>query len=111
MADDNVTTVRMPKTIAHKYLATVQEDKIFQSHDGKILRNLEELAQGLSNMSDETYMYHMNRNKNDFAIWVREVIGDQELATDLKTTLSRTDAANKVRDRVYYLSSSNELKP
>lgn len=104
------TTVRVPKIIAQKYLATVQEDKIFRSLDGKILNNLEELAQGLSNMSDDTYMYHASGSKNDFATWVRVVIGDNELAADLKTTVSRANAANKVRDRVYYLTSINELE-
>jgi len=98
-------TFRVPKTPTPKYLATVPEAKIFRSHDGKIIKNLDELAQVLRNMSDDTYIYHVNRSKNDFATWVRVVLGDRELAADLKTTMSRSDAANKVRDRVYYLSS------
>ena len=91
--------------MARNLLANVPEEKIFWSHDGQIFRNLKELAQGLNNMNDETYMYHVNGNRNDFTNWIRDVVGDQEMANDLEKTLTRSDASKKVTARVNYLSS------
>ncbi len=95
----------MPKTLDRTILANVPEDKVFCSRDGQTFKNLQELAQGLINMKDETYRLHANRRQNDFAKWVKEVIGDKELGTDLKRTMNRMKASRKVTDRVYYFSS------
>ncbi len=94
-----------PRTATVNFLGNVPDSKVLISHDGQSFKNLNELAQGLSRMTGKTYAFHVNRCKNNFAKWVREVIGDQELANDLKQTLTPRDASRKVRDRVYYLSS------
>lgn len=101
----NITAVKVTKTMARKILSTVPEEKIFWSHDGQMFRNLKELEQGLSNMDDETYTYHANGYKNDFTNWVKDVIGDQELAKDLATAMSHWDASKKVNIRIGYLST------
>ncbi len=109
MVRTNVTAMKVTKTMARNYLADVPDDKIFWSHDGKVFKNLHELEQGLSNMDDETYLYHANEYKNDFSNWVKDVIGDQELAKDLTMAMSRWDASSKVDNRVKYLSSIKQL--
>ncbi len=105
MAKTRVIAQSAPRTATRDFLANVPDSKVLRSHDGQTFKNLQELAQGLSRMTGKTYAFHVNRCKNNFAKWVREVIGDQELGKDLKQTLTSRDASRKVRDRVYYLSS------
>jgi hypothetical protein len=101
----NTTGVKTSKNKARQFVADVQCEKVFWSHDGRTFKNMQELALGLISMDDETYMYHANNNKNDFAHWVKEVIGDRETARELETAMSRTEASEKVTNRITYLNS------
>lgn len=65
-------------------LDDVDGDKRFFVCDGSIIKNLKELGVVLKNMSDETFGYHVNEEKNDFSNWVKDVIGDEELAYLIK---------------------------
>jgi len=38
-------------------------------------------------MNEETFGYHSNETKSDFSNWVKDVIGDEKLAADLKRAL------------------------
>jgi hypothetical protein len=105
VVNTNVAAARVTRTKAQHYIADVQCDEVFWSHDGQTFKNLQELALGLITMDDETYMYHANNNKNDFAHWVREVVGDNEMARELESAMSRTDASEKVTARVSYLNT------
>jgi hypothetical protein len=89
---------------ASKILAKVPEEKVFWCNDGQIFRDLEALAEGLDRMSDETFSYHCNEAKNDFSIWVLEVIGDGDLAKNLKTSNNRQQAHKQVKLRYYDLT-------
>lgn len=99
------TPVKLSKFEAQKIMANVPEEKIFWSHDGQIFRNIIELAKGLVVMTDETYAYHANTYKNDFVNWVKDIIGDEQMARDLSKSMSRQDAARKIDARVNYLAS------
>jgi len=93
------------KEQANNFLARVPEDKVFWCHGGKVFRNMNELADGLSAMSDETFSFHSNLEKKDFSNWVREVIQDEELADDLVLSSTRQEAAEHVARRIAYLVS------
>jgi hypothetical protein len=97
--------IKLLRTEAQKLMADVPEGKAFQCHDGQSFRNLRELATGLSRMTDETYAYHVNATNNDFANWIREVIGDENAAACLEQTASRSDAAKIAEVRINYLSA------
>jgi hypothetical protein len=99
--------VKLTKLEAKSMLADVPAEFVFYCRDGKILKNLKELRDGLANMSDETYLYHVNESKNDFARWVRDVIKDNELAdkfSSITVVSSGSDAAALVGNRVMALS-------
>jgi hypothetical protein len=87
------------KAKAGKILAKAPETKVFWCNDGQIFRDLDELAEGLNRMSDETFTYHCNDSKNDFSIWVLEVIGDDELAGNLRASRNRQQAHKRVKQR------------
>jgi len=102
--------VTMTKTTAKKMLGNVPEEKLFWCHDGKELKNLAELERALRQMSEETFSYHSNQTKNDFSIWVRDVIGDEELAENLKKSTTRTQAARHVNERITQLKRQMALR-
>lgn len=87
-----------------KTLDKVPEEKVFWCNDGQVFRGLEDLVEGLDRMSDETFTYHCNESKNDFSIWVLDVIGDGNLATNLKTSKNRQQAHKQVKQRYYDLT-------
>ncbi len=93
------------KKDAQRLLAKVPEQFVFWSNDGRVLRDMTELADALNNMTDETFAYHSNDFKKDFDNWVRDVIGDANLAKDLDKSLSRTEAARVVSKRLAFLMS------
>lgn len=91
--------------MAGKWLVDVPQDKQFWCRDGRTLKSLPELGVALIQMTEETYRYHANENKNDFSKWVSDVIGDVELAKALQKSTSRVQAAKTVADRVSWLQS------
>jgi hypothetical protein len=95
--------VTITKQVAKARLSSVSEEKRFWCNDGRYLSNLEELKTALDGMTDETYLFHSNETKSDFAKWVDEVIGDDKLARDLKKSTTRLWAAKSVADRIKFL--------
>jgi predicted metal-dependent HD superfamily phosphohydrolase len=92
------------KEQAQKFLPKVPEEYIFWCHDGRILHSMKELGDALNTMTDETYAFHANIEKNDFANWVRDVIKDERLAKDLQKASSQAQAAKLVASRMSILS-------
>lgn len=87
-----------------KDLINADDAHLFWVNGNGALRNLKNLADSLSQMSDETFAYHVNAEKNDFANWIREVLLDKKLATDLKSAKTPAAALKKVEARLksYY---------
>lgn len=96
---------RILRRDAEKLLAKVPEEHVFYLHDGRILRGVGELGEALKNMSDKTFVYHSNANKQDFSNWVKDIIGDERLARDLGKAPNRNQAAECVADRLSFLNS------
>jgi hypothetical protein len=69
------------------------DTNVFWCQDGRIFRDIKDLAEGLAAVSDETYAYHANTEKNDFSKWVREILNDDKLARDLEKARDRIQAA------------------
>jgi len=88
-----------------KLLVKVPAEYVFYCHDGSVFADLRELAEGLQAMSDETFAYHSNLEKQDFSNWIRDVIGDEELANDLAKAVSRLQAAGYLVARIALLTS------
>ncbi len=84
-------------------LASVPKGYDFLCHDGKKLSSMKELAEGLMAMSDETFAYHVNPERNDFSNWVRDVIKDGKLASELIAATTRLEAAGIVAARLAFL--------
>lgn len=74
----------MPKKI--KELINADEQSSFWVNNGPILRNLKDLKDALLNMNKETFGYHVNKEKNDFAVWVKDALKNNALAKKLSKT-------------------------
>jgi hypothetical protein len=87
-------------------LSDVDPSKVFRTCNGVVLRNVSELANWLQGCSEYDFRYHVNMDhaKNDFAIWVREVVGDEALACDLDGELDRLRYADRVRRKIRELN-------
>lgn len=86
---------------ARVYLRDVEPMwKAFWFHMHLVAKNLEEFASGMEHISDEIFAYHASGQKNDFAAWVQEVIGDSVLARRLEVVDDKEEAAAVLRERV-----------
>ncbi len=83
-----------------KLCVDTEPEKCFWVCDGSVLKNLCELAAALETMNEPTFKYHVNKEKNDFANWVRDVFGDQKLAKGLMKAKTAKATAKQVRARI-----------
>ena len=78
-----------PVTVAKKGvkhpLAHAVGEQCFWTTDGRVISNLIELQQALGDMADEVFVHHVTKEKNDFADWIENVLGDVELAKNFRT--------------------------
>jgi hypothetical protein len=88
---------------AARVLSDTSGDKRFFCHDGCVSENLQQLADCLSNMSDDSYHHHVTPLKNDFGNWVRDVFGDDKLANDLTGSGNGAEASKVIKDRIAWL--------
>ena len=92
------------KSGSKKYLAKVPETTVFWCHDGQVFDCLNRLITGFDLMTEETFLYHANEEKNDFSCWIVDVIGDKKLGTDIKKAKNKKEAKQMAQDRTYDLS-------
>jgi hypothetical protein len=95
--------VRITKEVAQRILADVPDEKRFWLADGRYLKNLDELEAALVQLSPEVFKAHCNEAKSDFSNWVKDVMGDDELASNLSKCTTREQAARAVSGRIQYL--------
>jgi hypothetical protein len=101
----SITAIKIEKQQVERFLAKVPEEFVFWSHDGRVLRDMKDLKDALTSISDQDYTYHANETKKDFSNWVRDIIGDEKLAQDLVMAISREQAAKIVEERYTFLNS------
>jgi hypothetical protein len=99
------TWSRITKNQAKKYLSQVPEPNVFWCNDGSVFRDIRELKDALSIMSDHTFTYHCNNSKKDFSNWIRDIVGDEKLAKNLESASDRQQAFKIVEERCSLLAS------
>jgi hypothetical protein len=100
-----VRIVRISKDEAIRRLGDAPDDKRFWANDGRTIKNLKELGMSLSEMNAGTYQYHREGGRNDFSKWVRDVVGDAQLADELAKADSSEQASRAVAQRISLLES------
>ena len=56
----------------------------FKLRNGQELKSLGDLRKALTYITDDEFNYHINPEKNDFAIWIKETFQNQELYEKIK---------------------------
>jgi len=90
---------------AERLLSNVPEQFTFRCVNGYIYWNLRDLARAVSSMDEAVFSYHVNDQKNDFANWAADVIGDHKLARELWETRSMATTSRRLTERVVFLES------
>lgn len=90
------TKIKTRAKTKNKSMKTVEGDLCFFVNDGRVIQNIGQLTDVFSEISDETYSYHVNSDKNDFANWIGDVFGHKKLAGELKRVKTKETALRKV---------------
>jgi len=86
---------------AKKALSVVPEHYMsFWFSNGRIAKNIHEFLSAAESCTKEVFQYHVNREKNDFARWVYDVLGDEVLSQRLTGELDQKKAVLKIRKRI-----------
>ncbi len=92
---------------AKRYLAVVTPEwKAFWFHKGPVVKSLKELLSALSKVPQPMFEHHVNGPKNDLALWVRDVVGDAELAGELKMAKTIKATMEAIDKRLKQLDKS-----
>lgn len=87
-----------------KFLNFVEEGKEFYCKNGKVIRSLGELSREVKSLDEGTFNHHVSEEKNDFANWVNDVVGDAVLANRMKISKRQSTMSRALVARVARLS-------
>ena len=93
-------------------LGDVNPNWVFRTSTGVIIHNIYELKNYLVTCSDADFLYHVNEDhhKNDFALWIREVVHDDKLAHELDNELAKDNYMKKIQKRLKELDDQFRKK-
>lgn len=91
-----------------RFLENVPDHQIFYCQDGNTLKNLEELGIALKDMRAGIFLYHVHPGKNDFANWIYDVIGDVDLAEDIRDLTDQKDFIRKIDSRIASIKKASK---
>ena len=91
------------KEDALKALSDVNPEHNFWVSDGSILKNINDLLFALKKMKKNVFQAHVNKEKNDFANWINDIIKDEKLAKELYKVKDKKKIISKVTQRIAWL--------
>lgn len=97
-------TVNLPFYVASRWLSTVEIP--FHFVDGKTANSMESLKQALDQVEDSVVEFHLERDPNDIAKWVNDIIGDYQLAEILAESFNRQTMLDAVSDHLVMLQDA-----
>ncbi|MCK5466699.1 hypothetical protein KAI56_04385 [Candidatus Parcubacteria bacterium] len=81
-------------------IINAQDESCFWVNNGPVLKNLNDLKKSLLTMSKDTFSYHVNKEKNDFAVWIKNVLEDETLSNKLAKIKTLKTMSKDVEDRL-----------
>ncbi|MBU1976303.1 MAG: hypothetical protein KKG59_07925 [Nanoarchaeota archaeon] len=85
-------------------------EQAFYCRDGKVVKNLEDLSQSLKEMNDDEFSHHVNQYKNDFAVWISNVLKDEELTSKVKPCLTKQDVLLVIDEKLMRVQVSEKVQ-
>lgn len=96
---------KVPAGFAKAILARVPIQVSFWLCTNENLRSLRDISEALQKATDDVFRYHVNRDKNDFETWIRDIIKDKDLAREIARVKTRDTLIRKITERVDELNS------
>ena len=93
-------TKKVTLSRAKKILRIVPVSKSFWLCTNEYLRSLNTLAVSLECATDDVFRYHVDKYKNDFSTWVKDIIDDKDLAREISRIKTRYTLVRKIRENV-----------
>jgi hypothetical protein len=88
---------------AKKILGNVEHWKAFWVNSGPIYKNLGEFSNKVGKLNAKQFEHHVQKEKNDFAKWIGEAVGDKVLAKKIRTLKTKRAIAQAAKQRVVAL--------
>lgn len=86
-----------------------EEWKAFWFNHGVVAKSLTELSAALADANDDEIAHHANAERNDFATWADEVVGDAVLASKLRLLITPDAMRRMVARRVTELTAASAV--
>jgi len=67
-----------------KRVYTVAGNLKFFAHNGQVFATLAQLARGIQKMDSQTFSYHSNSQKSDFAHWIKDAMHRVSLGKEVE---------------------------
>ena len=96
---------KVPVNVARGILAKVPIQYSFWLCTNENLRSIEDVSKALQKATDDVFRYHVNRDKNDFEAWIRDVIKDKDLAREIARVKTKETLVRKITERIESLRS------
>ena len=78
----------------------IKPDHYFKLEDGTQIKNLYELGKALEKMPKKIFDHHVSEEKNDFSSWVRDAIGDKELAEKMASVKTSETMSKYIKEKI-----------
>ena len=91
--------------LAKRVLGNVEKEVGFRVGDEKVILGLKDLADFLATISKNEFAKYIDKDKNDFAWWIENSVGDEILGKRIGKLKDPVQMANEINTRI------KELKP
>jgi hypothetical protein len=89
--------IRLPKETVESWLRDCGDSQVFVCIDGSRAKSVKELVRIFEKLTEDSYAYHVNSTKNDFAAWAEGVFHNGHLAASLRSARSLREAYQYVK--------------
>jgi len=96
------------RVLREKVLSDVSPHDAFWTCNGVVCRNIYELISNIEGLNEFSFKYHVNsdKKKNDFAVWIRDVLKDAVLAERLYAISEKDRYVDVIKERAKELESA-----
>ena len=81
-------------------MAIKKKEHYFYTCDGKSLKDIDEMLDWIQNSHQDHFSHHINKEKNDFSNWTKEILKDTTLAKKLKSNMNREELIKIIEERL-----------
>lgn len=97
LIDNNIRQLKKAFKRTHFNLY-IPPEHYFKLSNGSRIRNLQELVDALRTMDAEVFSSHVSDGRNDFANWINDVMGLQDLAQNIKTAKTKAQMSDFIEN-------------